>query len=647
MTTSAGTYALDATARTLTFTPAAGWSGTSTLTYRLTDADGTATSTVSATVTAPALLAAQPVTSQARGTRTQTVPVTLPAGGSLKLLDGSGDPVPTLAVPAVGTFGVAGGDLTLAPVSGYTGDAAVGYRVTDAYGQTSDSTWTATVGGPQTSQGPTLTDSGVGTAPQHFTLPVPAGSTATLMDGQTGLPTSTWDNGVHGVWRQVGSQVTYTPALGLTGTRTASVHVTNEYGDVVEVQASADVAAPAAPVAAPATSHGTGEAPQQVTLSVPAGGAVDLLDAHGASTAQVVRPGVGTFLLSGNRVVFVPVAGYHGTAVQRYRVTDAYEQTGTGTYTATVTAPAAPTASDVKTTGPAGALQVQAVRVPIGGRLEPARRRRPPRPGAARPGSGRLLDPGHGRQRPVRPREGLLRHGDHGALPGHRRLRPVGRRDLHPLGAGRCGRRPDGERRPARPHRARRERHAARDRAGRPRPHRDGARRGHRHGRRSPSGDRQRHPLGRRCPHHGPGAVQRARQGALEPARRRLGDHPRHRPRTGRALDERRARRRPRRRPHRGACAPCTSPAARRRRPLPTPATCAPCARRWPRRPARSTSWATPTASRRRPTTSGSACSAPAPRRRPCSPAGTSLRTWSAGASRRRSPATRRPPGAP
>jgi CshA-type fibril repeat protein len=77
----------------------------------------------------------------------QTFTVPIPAGGSVTLLDG-GDPVTSVTVTDEGVYALdaTSGTITFTPAEGFTGIArAVDFRVTDAYGQSSDATFTATV----------------------------------------------------------------------------------------------------------------------------------------------------------------------------------------------------------------------------------------------------------------------------------------------------------------------------------------------------------------------------------------------------------------------------------------------------------------------------------------------------------------------
>ena len=113
----------------------------------------------------------------------------------------------------------------------------------------------------------------------------------------------------------------------------------------VTASASTDpLVLPAAPSPTARASTGVGTAPQQVTLTIPAGGSVTLLDG-GIPTNSLTIAGEGSFLLdpATGIVTFNPELGFAGAATPvAYRVTDAYGQSGDSTYTPTVTPPPPP-----------------------------------------------------------------------------------------------------------------------------------------------------------------------------------------------------------------------------------------------------------------------------------------------------------------
>jgi CshA-type fibril repeat protein len=97
---------------------------------------------------------------------------------------------------------------------------------------------------------------------------------------------------------------------------------------------------------APTEAGGTGGGPGTGTgtLPIPHGGTITLLDGAGLPATVVTVP-QGTYTLDAvtGTISFVPIAGFVGTATPvSYRITDAIGTVITGSYTASVTAPAPP-----------------------------------------------------------------------------------------------------------------------------------------------------------------------------------------------------------------------------------------------------------------------------------------------------------------
>lgn len=123
----------------------------------------------------------------------QTFSVSVPAGATLTLLDGT-TPTNTYTVNGQGVYSLAGTTITFTPVSGFSGTAqAVTFRITDAYNQHSDATYVATVlAPPPTPEPPTTGPPVTPVAPGPVTLPeqvTKAGLTVNA-GGGVGVPLS-------------------------------------------------------------------------------------------------------------------------------------------------------------------------------------------------------------------------------------------------------------------------------------------------------------------------------------------------------------------------------------------------------------------------------------------------------------------------
>jgi CshA-type fibril repeat protein len=220
---------------TITGTPTA--IGTSTFMVMVMDGDGAMVmQTVTLAINPPAPTAS-PVTSAGSGAGTQSATVPVPTGGSVSLVNGSGQPVTVLVVPGVGTYAVtaATGVITFVPAAGFSGTApAVSVIVTDAYNQTATTTYTVTVSKPAAPTTPSApaTSSGDAGVNQQVQVPVPSGDSITLVDatGKAVTSVTVAGQGTY-VVNPVTGVITFTPVADYHGTATA-VHfrITDGYG---------------------------------------------------------------------------------------------------------------------------------------------------------------------------------------------------------------------------------------------------------------------------------------------------------------------------------------------------------------------------------------------------------------------------------
>ena len=344
------------------------------VTYRIIDQyDQHADSTYTAHVTNPSPPTVTPLTTTGIGPATQTVTAPQPGCvGSTTLLNGSNQPVTVLARPD-GTYAVnpVTGVLTFAPAPGYSGTgSAVTYRVTDEQGQSAESSYTTTVTPPPPPTPSPLTSTGVGPAAQHVTAAVPTGGRAMLLDGVTPVSTLTViGQGSYAV-NTFSGVITFTPLPGYLGSATqVSYRVTDSYDQSASSTYTATVTEPAIPNPAALTSTGVGTAAQSRTVSIPQSGTVTLL-AGLTPVITITVAGQGSYALDPTTglIRFSPVNGFTGTATPAdYNVTDSYGQTGSSTYTPTVTIPPRPTAEPLSSKGAVGTTQQQRVTIPPGG----------------------------------------------------------------------------------------------------------------------------------------------------------------------------------------------------------------------------------------------------------------------------------------
>jgi CshA-type fibril repeat protein len=168
--------------------------------------------------------------------------------------------------------------------------------------------------------------------------------------------------------------VTFTPTTGFTGTAPAVTYqATTNTNQTLSGSVTGRVLAP--PALMPDTSTGAYNTPQTKNLIsndssasgttlVPS--SMRLCDpttspaqvAPNCNKTSVTVPGEGTYVLSGTTVTFTPVASLATAATPlKYSVADALGQVSESTYTATVSAPPAPTAVADTMSGAVGATQ--------------------------------------------------------------------------------------------------------------------------------------------------------------------------------------------------------------------------------------------------------------------------------------------------
>ncbi|RUQ09765.1 tandem-95 repeat protein [Curtobacterium sp. HSID17257] len=295
-----GTYAVDPTTGTVTFTPAQGFTGTAAaVTYQVADTGGvTATATITVTVTSVVPLAHDDWASTATNTAvTMSVLGNDDAGNAatpivrttVRLLDGSGAAVSRIAVPRNGVWSVddADGTVTFTPEPGFSGPTKGNYRITDTDGNTSDAVMTVVVGTPPTAEADhrdgepgaatvvdVLGNDSAGTAPID-----PA--SVRLVEPRTGKLVETVTIAGEGTFTVQGSgTVTFVPVDGYAGTAHVDYSVAGEDGS--RATATVSVTIPVVPGITQNPAKGGG-----VIVTTPSG------DRLAFTGSDVLWPGLG------------------------------------------------------------------------------------------------------------------------------------------------------------------------------------------------------------------------------------------------------------------------------------------------------------------------------------------------------------------
>jgi len=176
-----------------------------------------------------------------------------------------------------------------------------------------------------------------GGAPQKVSVNVPTGGSATLLDAG-GNPVASLTNAA-GRFQLSGGVITYTPGKAYVGAGAVDYRLQGDGGSTATATYSTTVTVPAPPLAPALTSSGDPGVTQQKAIGIVAGYALVLLDAGGRPTrSAIVISGEGRYELSGGAILlFEPDPAFRGRGHGiRYRLTDEYGQSATGSYVPTV-----------------------------------------------------------------------------------------------------------------------------------------------------------------------------------------------------------------------------------------------------------------------------------------------------------------------
>lgn len=317
------------------YTPPAGFAGTVTFSYTVTDGELESTALVTVVVANAPPVATDDTAGTAAGT-----PVTVDVLG-----DDTDANVPgtdqELSVTAAGADAgatvvvEADGRLTVTPAAGYKGAVVVTYTVADGAGGTDTGTLTVTVG-----------DAAPVAGPDSATTPYATAVTVDLLDDDTdangdalsvvpGSITAPVDGGgtARGSVSLAGGRATYTPPAGFSGVVTFSYTVTD--GDLQSTATVTVTVGNASPVAAPESVTVAGKG-GPVTLDVLRNDS----DADGGTLrlVSVTQPAHGSVAVVGGSVVYTPEPGFTGQVTFAYTVADGQGGTTTATVTLDVVA---------------------------------------------------------------------------------------------------------------------------------------------------------------------------------------------------------------------------------------------------------------------------------------------------------------------
>ncbi len=319
-----------ASGTSITYTPAAGYSGSDTFQYTATNAGGTsAPATVMIKVKSVPAPVAGPVTATAAFNSTNN-PI------SLNLSGGAATSVAVSTPASHGTATASGTSITYTPAAGYSGMDSFQYTATNAGGTSAPATVTITVKPGAPLAGPVTATVAFNSTNNPISLNLSGGTAASVA---VSTPAS------HGTATASGTSITYTPATGYSGTDSFQYTATNTGGTSAPATVTITVK-PAAPVAGPVTATvAFNSTNNPISLNLSGGTA--------ASVAVSTPASHGTATAAGTSITYTPAAGYSGTDSFQYTATNTGGTSAPATVTITVKSGSPTVTSISPNTGPA------------------------------------------------------------------------------------------------------------------------------------------------------------------------------------------------------------------------------------------------------------------------------------------------------
>ena len=327
-----GSASINTGATTVTYTPNAGFTGSDSFTYALTDGQH-ATST--ATVTVNVGGAQGPVANNDSATTSVSTPVTVSVLANDTSPQGYALSVTGAGSGAHGATAVNGGTtVTYTPANGYSGSDAFSYSISDGHGGTASAMVSVTINagsGPVANNDSATTPAGApvivhvlanDTSPQGYSLTVTGVGAASH-----GVP----------VVSGGGTTVTYTPSSGYTGADSFTYSISDGHGG--SASAAVSVTVNALPIAN--NDSATTAVNTPVTVSVLANDSSP--EGYALSVTSATNGSHGTSVVNnGTTITYTPTSGYTGSDSFTYTISDGHGGTATATVSVTVSAAGQP-----------------------------------------------------------------------------------------------------------------------------------------------------------------------------------------------------------------------------------------------------------------------------------------------------------------
>ncbi|MDQ5908429.1 MAG: large repetitive protein, partial [Pseudomonadota bacterium] len=310
----------------IVYTPAAGFAGTDSFTYTITDGVSVSSAVITVTVEPPLPpTAADDVASTDAG-----VPV-----GVNVLVNDRGTDIKLISVdqPAQGSATVSGDMVIYTPAADFSGTDAFSYTIADTFSRTSSAIVTVTVTSPELKA---VDDAATTDAGQPVTINVLANDVGKdLVLTEVGTP-------VHGAVTISGEAVIYTSEVDFSGTDSFSYTIRDAFNRTVSATVTVTVNLPGLKAVDDAASTISG---QVVAINV-------LANDTGRNIvfAEVGTPAHGAVVTNGGAILYRSVPDFVGTDSFSYTIRDALNRTANAVVTVTVTPPELNAANDTAAT---------------------------------------------------------------------------------------------------------------------------------------------------------------------------------------------------------------------------------------------------------------------------------------------------------
>lgn len=318
----------------IAYTPLPAFSGTDSIVYSVADGSGgTATATVALTVSA-VIVNNPPIANDDIAQATQDLAVNFNILANDSDPDGDALTVSIATPPAGGTASVLDdGRIRYVPLASFTGSDSIVYTVDDGNGGTDSATVSITVVSSNTPP-EAFADSATTTQGQAVSIDVLANDVD--VDGNA-LTITSVSPGSDGATSITSGGVTYTPAVGFSGSDSFSYTISDNNGgeDTATVAVTVSAAVNSAPVAVADTTT----TPQATTVNIPVLANDSDADGDALSVSITTGPANGFAVIAAdNSINYEPAPAFSGTDSLEYAVSDGNGGTDAATVSITVVA---------------------------------------------------------------------------------------------------------------------------------------------------------------------------------------------------------------------------------------------------------------------------------------------------------------------